>query len=307
MQTEEKVDVQDPFLSEVGRKQCANLKQTFPYIKDVQYLFCSPMYRSMETATIVFSSRLNEPMVSKGFPWSELRECASSEDPEKCRPVSTPTDTGHTLDEFKKRAEDKPFFIAPELMQAGWETKNKTDDPKHRAERADKVVLDLSQFAEIALNGGVWKGIRIDRPKGNGPVHIVVISHNHFLNLLTHRSNLPGKSIPSPQIRSLHTQTYAFQASILQISASAPSSIALTTSYQPQLMDLKVSPRTHYMRRRRARRESMSQVLCPKRLTMNKNSSGKKHASRRKHVRNRQHTTAVSKAIALVIVASYND
>jgi hypothetical protein len=36
-----------------------------------------------------------------------------------------------------------------------------------------------------------------DNPyKGTGNVHIVVISHNHFLNLVTHRSSLPGKFGP---------------------------------------------------------------------------------------------------------------
>lgn len=205
MQYDGKANVQDPLLSEAGKKQCANLKETFPYIKDVQYVFCSPMYRSIETATLVFGSRLSEPMVSKGFPWSELRECASSDDPDKCKPVSALTDTGHTLDEIKKRAEDHPFFIAPELLQVGWETKNKTDDPKRRA---DEVRLELSHFSEVALTGGVWKGIRIDRPKGNGPVHIVVISHNNFLNRLTHRSELPGKSIPKSKPSILRTNTY---------------------------------------------------------------------------------------------------
>ena len=195
LQADEKTDVQDPFLSESGKKQCANLKETFPYIKDVQYVFCSPMYRAFGTATLVFGARLSEPQVSKGFPWSELRECASSEDPKKCKHVSTLHDTGHTVDEVKKQAEGQPFFFAPELMQVGWETKNKTDDPKDRAKRADEVHQDLSRFAEVAMTGGVWKGIRINPPKGNSPVHIVVISHNHFLNVLTHRSSLPGKLI----------------------------------------------------------------------------------------------------------------
>jgi hypothetical protein len=77
-------------------------------MKDVQYVLCSPMYRAFETTVLAFGDRLSQPRVSKGFPWSELRECASTDDPENCKPVSTLHHAGHTLDEIKKQAEDRP-------------------------------------------------------------------------------------------------------------------------------------------------------------------------------------------------------
>lgn len=66
------------------------------------------MFRTFETATLAFGGRLAEPMVSKGFPWSELRNCASTDDSETCKPFPTLYNTGHTLDEIKKQAEDQP-------------------------------------------------------------------------------------------------------------------------------------------------------------------------------------------------------
>lgn len=77
-------------------------------------------------------------------------------------------------------------------MPSQWDT-NDTDEPKDRAKKGDAVRLELSRLSEIVLHGGIWKGIQFAPPKNPGPVHVVIISHNQFLKVLTHRSDLPGK------------------------------------------------------------------------------------------------------------------
>lgn len=194
---------QDQTLSELGVKMCANLKANFAHMGDVQYIICSPMFRSLQTVNAAFGKRLNESGVAKAFPWAELRECASSDNPEDKghQGVDGPREAGHTVDQIKNQVKDMPFFISSELVPEGWELKNKTDVPKDRHKRAKEVRQDLAKFAQIAVHGGTWKGIQFKPYTGPDNVHVVVVSHPNFIDVLTHRSELPSKLLSSPWVK----------------------------------------------------------------------------------------------------------
>jgi len=214
------------------------------------------MYRSMQTVDTAFKERLNEGGVAKAFPWSELRNCAMTDEDQEGL-LALPLNAGHTLDEIKKQVANRPFFFAGELMQAGWETKNKTDEPKDRHKRADEVRSELNKFAQVAIYGGYWKGIQITPYTGPGDVHIVVVSHNNFLNVLTHRSALPSKLLN----HSSRQSTDQPKTATPQPLGSTVCSTDHITSPQPEPTDSMASTRTSYMRYRRARIESTSLTL----------------------------------------------
>lgn len=60
--------------------------------------------------------------------------------------------------------------------------------------RAEAVRSDLYRFKDIAINGGDWDGVHFEPHRGGGNVHVVILSHNNFLNFLSHRETLPGES-----------------------------------------------------------------------------------------------------------------
>jgi hypothetical protein len=65
---------------------------------------------------------------------------------------------------------------------------------EHGEERVNKVRRSLHDLAQVLINGGIWNNNTFKPWTGSGNLHVVIVSHNNFLNFLTHRNRLPSKS-----------------------------------------------------------------------------------------------------------------
>jgi hypothetical protein len=116
----------------------------------------------MQTALFSF-----QPLYVRGLKlilWSALREWGNGA-----------SNIGYPVDEMEK--ELAPLPVDLRLLSKGWELE--TDLEEEGAERSNRVRRDLYALGEILLEGGVWKGLPIE--KHTGPVHILVVSHGGFL------------------------------------------------------------------------------------------------------------------------------
>ena len=82
---------------------------------------------------------------------------------------------GYTLEEMEKEMASLPVDLR--LLNEGWELEQ--DLESDGAERSNIVRRDLYTLANTLLEGGVWKGIPLE--KHCAPVHILVVSHGGFL------------------------------------------------------------------------------------------------------------------------------
>lgn len=174
-------DIGNPGLSPLGSDQCRNLKKALSGNTDVYYVLSSPMSRAMATARFIFPDW--DQRKTNLIAWDKLRDCPPASNRYKFN-----TKSGEGLESLK-RWQGKPFDLT--LVNEGWQ--RDFAEMNSQSERAEVVRAELFKLEDVAITGGMWNGVRFDRFTGAGNVHIVVLSHNNFLNFLTHRHTSPGK------------------------------------------------------------------------------------------------------------------
>jgi len=189
-------DIGDPPLSSLGEEQCRNLRESLSEGKDAHYILLSPMLRARQTVQTVFHHPFSRKPPIKSIIWDSLRDC-----PPKDNKYKFCYKSGAKLPVMQEELQGK-FDLS--LVRADWH-KNFAH-MNMQAARADGVRSELYKLAEIVIQGGLWNEIRFERYTGTGNVHITIVSHNNFLNFLTHRDKLPGKFSTSYSENLLLTQ-----------------------------------------------------------------------------------------------------
>ncbi|CRK12086.1 hypothetical protein BN1708_010340, partial [Verticillium longisporum] len=163
----------DPLLTDLGLKQCANVRATFPAHASLTHLVASPMRRTLHTCLNSFGPTPEDPKPAVLLPViaiPELQEVSNS-------PCDTGTDVAVVAPEFGARAD---FSRVP----AGWNNKESASSPweptldklEARATRARLFLRDLA------------------RASGEEDVHIAAVSHGAFLHFLT--ADFHGIEVP---------------------------------------------------------------------------------------------------------------
>ncbi|EGY14355.1 phosphoglycerate mutase family protein [Verticillium dahliae VdLs.17] len=163
----------DPLLTDLGLKQCANVRATFPAHASLTHLVASPMRRTLHTCLNSFGPTPEDPKPAVLLPViaiPELQEVSNS-------PCDTGTDVAVVAPEFGARAD---FSRVP----AGWNDKESASSPweptldklEARATRARLFLRDLA------------------RASGEEDVHIAAVSHGAFLHFLT--ADFHGIEVP---------------------------------------------------------------------------------------------------------------
>lgn len=166
---------------------------------------CSPDTRACLTTSWAFS---RYPGIKGGWrdfkrrviPWDGLGDCPSKDDypldPKKL-PKLHRGQRENSVSAVREKLEGSNEFYTVEgkmPVRPCWEKRVETEN--QRMERADQARLDLYNIAKIPCSGGTWKDIvpiYSCKETESGDQHIVIVSHSNFLNLLTHREDLPGK------------------------------------------------------------------------------------------------------------------
>jgi hypothetical protein len=170
-------------------------------MRNVRVLLCSSDIKACLTAYWTFKGQLSGVLTM--LPWEDLKNCPLKEQYAKKLVPNPDLPTKKALLTTLKRGNGRGFCVMDNLVHEGWELK--LDEEHMRARRAEHVRKDLYSLAKIVSaegNGGKWKDMTINPGKLAKTVvdsHIVIISHNNFLNLLTHREGLPGE-LPTPFI-----------------------------------------------------------------------------------------------------------
>ncbi|CAG8954235.1 hypothetical protein HYFRA_00005855 [Hymenoscyphus fraxineus] len=157
----------DPALTPTGLLQCLHASHKFPYLHHIDYIFASPMRRTLQTALATFMPILSPE--KKIVAWTEIREFGNG------RP-----NTGHKLNELKEVYDSKrvDFRLVPE----GWEYNSENDGvtcPCCRNSRPERVRPALQILRRVVLDGGEWKGMPFR--KATRDVHIAFVTHGAFL------------------------------------------------------------------------------------------------------------------------------
>ncbi|KAL1966934.1 hypothetical protein VTN77DRAFT_3678 [Rasamsonia byssochlamydoides] len=102
----------DPDLTPLGEKQCAELRDSFPYHSQIELVTASPLRRTIYTALLsfepVFKARKDMKLIA-------LPEAQETSD--------VPCDTGSDPDALKKEFEERGSPVDLSLVQDGWNSK----------------------------------------------------------------------------------------------------------------------------------------------------------------------------------------
>ena len=178
-------DIGDPGLSSLGAEQCRNLRAALGNIKGAHYVLCSPMRRAMVTAGYIFPDW--DRRKSNFIAWDKLRDC-----PPPGNRYRFTRKIGEKREKLLEWQQTIPNYKPFDLRLVGFDWHKDFAQMNSQGTRAESVRADLYKLKDIAINGGEWNGVHFDPYTGGGNVHIVILSHNNFLNFLTHRDTLPG-------------------------------------------------------------------------------------------------------------------
>ncbi|KAF4636911.1 hypothetical protein G7Y89_g1174 [Cudoniella acicularis] len=155
--------VKDPNLTEFGRSQCKELRESFLYHDEVQIVMASPLRRTIQTAVTSFSPVLSRPEVPFLLvPLAQeisAKPCDVGTDPEKLAAamdmVLADVDT-----------EFDPTRIDFSFLESGWNSKTGLYE----------ASLKAVELRAAALRRWLWK-----RPETS----IILVTHGAFLPHLT--------------------------------------------------------------------------------------------------------------------------
>ncbi|CAG8972931.1 hypothetical protein HYALB_00001351 [Hymenoscyphus albidus] len=165
----------DPALTPTGLLQCLHASHKFPYLHHIDYIFASPMRRTLQTALATFMPILS--LEKKIVAWREIREFGNG------RP-----NTGHKLKELKEVYDSKRVDLR--LVPEGWEYNSENDGitcPCCRNSRPERVRPALQILRRVVLEGGEWKGMPFR--KATRDVHIAFVTHGAFLASLLRQTS----------------------------------------------------------------------------------------------------------------------
>jgi broad specificity phosphatase PhoE len=158
----------DPDLTPLGKEQCAQLAQSFPFHAQVTHLVASPLRRTLYTCLLSFEPALGKRQTTnKVIALPEVQEISP-----------LPCDTGSAVEVLEKE------FGADGRVDLGLLTPDWND--KSNGSVFAPVMNKLEARARKAR---VWLrelGRQFTAENGNGEdVHIVVVTHGGFLHFLT--------------------------------------------------------------------------------------------------------------------------
>jgi broad specificity phosphatase PhoE len=102
----------DPLLTALGKKQCSELMEKFPFHSDVELVVASPLRRTIYTALLGFKPVFEERSEMKLIALPEAQETSD-----------VPCDTGSDLVVLKKEFEESGLPVDLSLLEEGWNTK----------------------------------------------------------------------------------------------------------------------------------------------------------------------------------------
>jgi broad specificity phosphatase PhoE len=108
----------DPVLTELGKKQCHELMEKFPYHSDVELVVASPLRRTIYTALLGFKPVFEERKEMKLIALPEAQETSD-----------VPCDTGSDPAVLKKEFEECSLSVDLSLLEEGWNIKVRSTPP----------------------------------------------------------------------------------------------------------------------------------------------------------------------------------
>ncbi|KAK8157591.1 histidine phosphatase superfamily [Phyllosticta citrichinensis] len=148
----------DPLLTEHGKQQCYDLRDSFPYHSQVSQVVASPIKRTIYTALLAFSPVIEQKKL-KVIALPELQETSD-----------LPCDTGSDPAEVAREFAGQPVDLS--RVEEGWNSKKGRWAPESAAIEAR--ARDARQWLrELAASSG------------DDDVEIVVVTHGGYLHFLT--------------------------------------------------------------------------------------------------------------------------
>ncbi|VUC30855.1 unnamed protein product [Clonostachys rosea] len=174
--------IHDPDLTELGKQQCAELRDKFPHHRKLTCLFASPLRRAVQTCLLSFGNDFNaEPHYRKGIvALPDFQEVSES-----------PCDTGSDREVLDEEFKD---LINLGFVKSGWNVVSqyanwdaKVQDLQARAVRARMQLQELT------------------RQMGEDE-HIALVTHGAFVHFLTgDYDGIPaGRGWENTEFRSYH-------------------------------------------------------------------------------------------------------
>ena len=112
--------LRDPHITELGREQCKQLREKFPYHDDISIVMASPLIRTIETASLCFGQALRKPdvpfLLIPAAQEIANQACDIGYDPDELKPM-----VKEMLE--KEDLEFDPSKIDYSLVHEGWNSK----------------------------------------------------------------------------------------------------------------------------------------------------------------------------------------
>ncbi|KAK8235011.1 histidine phosphatase superfamily [Phyllosticta capitalensis] len=147
----------DPLLTDLGKQQCFNLRDSFPYHSRVSHVIASPIKRTVYTALLGFSPVIEQKKL-KVIALPELQETSD-----------LPCDTGSDPSEVAREFAGQPVDLS--RVEEGWNSKNGRWAPE------DEAIAARARDARLFLRDLVQKS--------KDDEDIVVVTHGGYLHYLT--------------------------------------------------------------------------------------------------------------------------
>ncbi|CAP66850.1 uncharacterized protein PODANS_4_6570 [Podospora anserina S mat+] len=152
----------DPDLTDLGKRQCEELYQSFPYHDKITHLVASPLRRTIYTCLLSFNPDI-APDKPRVITLPDIQEVSPF-------PCDTGSEPAKLLDEFP---DDKVVDLG--LVKEGWNDKGPgseyAPEPRKLFERARRA---REWFRDLGRDHA-----------GEGEVNIVAVTHGGFLHFLT--------------------------------------------------------------------------------------------------------------------------
>ncbi|KAH8903119.1 phosphoglycerate mutase-like protein [Coniochaeta sp. PMI_546] len=158
--SKENQQIRDPDLTPLGERQCATLRDNFPYHDKVTHLVASPMRRTLRTCLLGFSPEVKAGKKVIALP--EVQELST-----------LPCDIGSDPAVLAKDFDSSKVDLS--LVKEGW-------NDKSHGSPWEPTIKSLEARAKKSR---VWLRDLAARSKDGEEVHIVVVSHGGFIHFFT--------------------------------------------------------------------------------------------------------------------------
>ncbi|KAL2072726.1 hypothetical protein VTL71DRAFT_12069 [Oculimacula yallundae] len=165
----------DPGLTPHGYDEALHLRHQFPYMKDLTYIFTSPLNRALLTTIKAFQPAMSAGIKPIVLP--ELREAGRG-----------PTSTGYDRHGILNGVGPCAVHFNTDMLEEGWEVN--TAGKGESVARAHKVRCMLEELADVLMSQDpdpkprklkLWKDFAVSPLKNGKDVHIAVVSHGDIL------------------------------------------------------------------------------------------------------------------------------